>query len=278
MNTKQIAQETLAAIQNGYYEHPGGSRVDIASVVQRCVDGTVCYDVDELTAIRAQICQTQPAFQSMTCAVVNETTLQACFRLDAQQHAQRIGALNFASAKHPGGGFLTGAHTQEESLARSSALYSSLTQCPAFYAFHQNLRTSLYSDRMIYSPACPILRDDAGGWLNQPCLVDFITSPAPNAGAVQRNEPENRTHIVPTLVERASKLLALAAQHQCDTLVLGAWGCGVFQNDPTTVADVFWRHLQQGAAFHGRFRHIVFAVADRSASQATYTAFAHRFG
>ena len=47
-----------------------------------------------------------------------------------------VAALNFASAKNPGGGFRKGAQAQEECLARCSALYSSLTSPAAagFYA------------------------------------------------------------------------------------------------------------------------------------------------
>ena len=55
------------------------------------------------------------------------------------------------------------------------------------------------------SLACPVLRDDADQWLAQPYVVDCI---APNAGAIRHNEPAQRQHIVPTLTERASKILA----------------------------------------------------------------------
>ena len=34
----------------------------------------------------------------------------------------------------------------------------------------------------------------------------------------------------------ASKLLGLAIHQGCDVLVLGAWGCGVFRNDPAMVS------------------------------------------
>jgi uncharacterized protein (TIGR02452 family) len=61
--------------------------------------------------------------------VVNETTLQGIAALH-EEGAERIGALNFASAKNPGGGFLNGSEAREESLARSSALYASLQQVP----------------------------------------------------------------------------------------------------------------------------------------------------
>src|SRR3569833_1943090 len=60
-----------------------------------------------------------------------------------------------ASAKHPGGGFRTGAQAQEEDIARASALYSCLTAVPQFYTLHRSRPDTLYSDSVIYSPHVP---------------------------------------------------------------------------------------------------------------------------
>jgi uncharacterized protein (TIGR02452 family) len=130
---------------------------------------------------------------------------------------------------------------------------------------------------MIYSPACPVFRDDAGQWLPQPYVVDVITSPAPNAGAVLQNEPAHRLHIVSALTERASKILALAAAHQCDALVLGAWGCGVFQNDPGTVARIFHDYLCPPGLYSHCFRQVLFSVYDRAHPPKTFEVFARQF-
>jgi uncharacterized protein (TIGR02452 family) len=276
MDAKAIADGTLAALEAGQYTAPDGDTVVIRDALADCVGNTHYYEPDDLDAIYQQVVA-QPDSLTTTFAVANETTLQACARLVASQQYQRIGVLNFASARNPGGGFLRGARAQEESLARSSGLYHSLRQYPQFYEFHRAQDTTLYSDRMIYSPACPVLRDDAGNWLAQPYTVDFITSPAPNAGAVMRNEPYNRGRIVPTLTARAGKALALATYHRCEALVLGAWGCGVFQNDPATVARVFANYLRPDGVFGGRSRHVSFAVYDTSRTQDTIGAFTATF-
>ena len=274
MDAKAIANGTIAALEAGQYTAPDGTSVAIRDLLAACVGETSYYAPADLDTIRERVLAHSGTIQT-TCAVTNETTLQGCARLVASSEYQRIGVLNFASARNPGGGFLSGARAQEESLARSSALYFSLRQCPQFYEFHRAQDTTLYSDRMIYSPACPVLRDDAGNWLAQPYTVDFITSPAPNAGAIMRNEPANRARIVPALTARAGKILALAAHHQCDALVLGAWGCGVFQNDPATVAAIFAGYLRPpDGAFSHRFRHVLFALYDTSQTRATYHAFA----
>lgn len=273
MNLIAIADSTLAALAAGHYIAPDGTTVMTGDSLAACVSGTRCYDPDDLDAIAAQVAAQPATAAETTFSVVNTTTLQESAALAASGRYPRIGVLNFASARHPGGGFLRGARAQEESLARSSGLYESLRQCPQFYEFHRAQKTVLYSDRMIYSPVCPVLRNDAGDWLPQPYIVDVITSPAPNAGAVMRNEPANRGRIMPTLTTRAGKILALAAHWQCDALVLGAWGCGVFQNDPATVAAIFAGYLHSGGAYAGRFRHVSFAVYDSSPAQNTFTSF-----
>jgi uncharacterized protein (TIGR02452 family) len=130
---------------------------------------------------------------------------------------------------------------------------------------------------MIYSPRCPVFRHDDGTLLEEPYRVDFITSPAPNAGAIAKNEPENTGQIVPTLRERSSKLLALAAHQGCGALILGAWGRGVFHNDPATVAHAFAEQLQQGKPYSGRFHIVAFAVLDNSTEKATLSAFQQHF-
>lgn len=277
MDTKAIANGTIAALEQGHYVAPGGRMVDISALVETCVNGSQSYNPADLVAIQDHVLSQRGATVPTTFALANETTLQGCMRLTAGQQYQRIGVLNFASAKHPGGGFLRGARAQEESLARSSGLYYSLRQYPQYYAFHQSLETCLYSDHMIYSPACPVMRDDAGNWLSQPYVVDFITSPAPNAGAIMQNEPHNRARIITTLAERAGKILALAAYKQCDALILGAWGCGVFRNDPVTVAAIFSNYLKPAGSYNQRFRHVFFAVYDSSRAQVTYQAFATQF-
>lgn len=275
MDAKAIARETVEALEKGQYITPEGQTIDLTALLATCLNSTQSYEPDGLSRIREQVLA-RPASHLTTFAVVNETTLQGCARLIASQQYRQIGVLNFASARNPGGGFLGGARAQEESLARSSGLYFSLRACPEHYAFHRAQDTCLYSDRMIYSPACPVFRDDAGRWLAQPYVVDFITSPAPNAGVILRNEPENQKYIKPVLAERASKILALAAYQGCDALVLGAWGCGVFRNDPRMVAAIFYGYLHPTGLYSNRFRHILFSVYDTSRSQDTYTIFARQ--
>jgi len=186
--------------------------------------------------------------------------------------------LNFASAKNPGGGFLRGTQAQEESLARSSGLYKSLLKCPEYYDFNRSNRSLLYSDRMIYSPGCPVFKKDDGTLLSTSYIVDFITSPAPNAGEIEKKQSQDKGKISEVLYVRGAKLLSLAAYHQCDALVLGAWGCGVFRNDPAIVAQMFADLLLANGQFSGRFKSVLFSVLDTRGERKIFREFLNRFG
>ena len=80
------------------------------------------------------------------------------------------------------------------------------------------------------------------------------------------------------LAERAERVLAVAAHHGARRLVLGAWGCGVFRNDPHQVAEAFHRHLTGDGRFAAVFDRVVFAVWDRTENSVNRAAFAARFG
>jgi uncharacterized protein (TIGR02452 family) len=177
--------------------------------------------------------------------VVNETTLSGIARVLSLGESP-VAALNFASAKNPGGGFLNGSHAQEESLALSSALHASQLRARDFYERHRASSSLLYSDAMILSPDCPIIRDEDGSLLDEPRTAAFITSAAPNAGAAADGRPAELPAIPGVFRRRSEYVLALAASRGYRQLVLGAWGCGVFRNDPRVVAGAFAAHLGAG--------------------------------
>ena len=264
-----LAQQTLEILNSGHYVTPAGSNISIATTMQNSISNTILYRPSDFPAELP----VNKKFTEVRTEVTAETTLEAAARIVRKNSSSNPLCLNFASARNPGGGFLNGSQAQEESLARSSGLYVSLTSQMEMYEFNRRERSLLYSDYMIYSPEVPVIRNDDGALLENPFNVSFITSPAPNAGAVKKNEPNNAKFIQPTMATRMRKLLWVAAKHQHSTLILGAWGCGVFQNNPAQVANLFAQFLSEGGEFYGCFEKIVHAVFDRSAGQETYEAF-----
>jgi uncharacterized protein (TIGR02452 family) len=128
---------------------------------------------------------------------------------------------------------------RKKGLARSSGLYPCLGEHMAMYRINRGNDSCLYTDDMIYSPDVPVIKDDEGDLLDKPYLLSIITAPAVNAGVVVRNEPQHIDQIAPFMMRRMEKVLALALVRGHKNLILGAWGCGVFQNDPKDVAAYF---------------------------------------
>ncbi len=271
-----LAEETVAIVWRGTYRSASGRDVDVAEAVRACLEATRFFASRKLERIRWEVLGTQEGGLPTVFEVVNETTLAGIARLTADGEGP-VAALNFASAKNPGGGFLGGSQAQEESLARSSALYASLSRAPEYYEPHRTSKSLLYSDSMILSPNCPIFRDDDGRLLDEPTAATFITSAAPNLGAMVSRGRSEESAVPETFRRRSEYVLALAASQGCRRLVLGAWGCGVFRNDPDLVAEAFAEHLLRGR-WVGRFDRVVFSVLDASPSGPTMAAFRRAFG
>lgn len=250
-----IAKDTLQILDAGSYINTNGDKVDIGKLQQFAVTNTRLYTPDELEELRENI--PAPRFET-NYEVVNETTLDAARRLVAEGETALL-SLNFASAKNPGGGFLGGAVAQEECIARASGLYPCLQQAPEYYDYHRNKKTTLlYSDHMIYSPEVPVIKDEQGNLLEAVVCTSIVTSAAVNAGAIANNERDSVTKIIGAMEQRIDKLLGLALHRKHPVLILGAWGCGVFRNEPEDISGLFQQALD--GKYKGQFRKIVFAV------------------
>jgi uncharacterized protein (TIGR02452 family) len=264
-------REVVAIATDGGYTAPSGRRVDIRDAVARAIASSRDHAPDAVVAEPGLLATATGRRTLVT--VVNGTSLASARALASRGKTPLV--LNFASAKNPGGGFLNGARAQEESLARSSALYACIEKS-AMYAHHRASADCLYTDWMIYSPAVPVVRDDeSGALLEEPYLASFLTTPAPNAGVVLQREPGRRDEVERVMSARVARALAICAAEGDRHLVLGAWGCGVFGNDPAVVARAFGAELD--GAYAGVFEEVVFAVLDWSEERRFIRPFVERF-
>lgn len=261
-----LGQETQRILAVGSYITPTGASVDLTPFLAQAKAGTRSYPPEAVLPNELQ------GTHATTISVTNETTLAAAQRL-VDQGAQVL-ALNFASARHPGGGWLSGARAQEESLARASGLAACIADDP-MYKRHAQMRDALYTSSAIYCPAVPVFRHDNGRLLDAPYLVAFITAPAVNAGVVLDRDRSRRAEVRAAMQERIARVLAIAAIHGHSALVLGAWGCGVFKNDPAEIAELFAAALH--GPFRGAFATIVFAILDSSPERRFIGPFEHAF-
>jgi uncharacterized protein (TIGR02452 family) len=262
-----LGQDTVRILQAGHYALETGAQVDIVDHIERSVRGTVSYPPDH------SLPESFPTGGATLMEVKNETTLAAARRLVLS--GLRPAVLNFASAKHPGGGFLSGARAQEESLCRSSGLYACL-HGNAMYDFHLQQPDAMYSHYAIYAPDVPVFRQDDGALLPEPYLCSFITCPAVNANVVLQRNRHRRPEIRTAMHARIARVLAIGATHRHEALVLGAWGCGVFGNDATEIAELF--HETLSGAFRGVFARVTFAILDTSQERRFIGPFHKAFG
>ncbi|MEV6685551.1 TIGR02452 family protein [Streptomyces sp. NPDC051130] len=255
---REIARHNAIISAAGGYRTRSGRQVSLAAALAEAKTGTRIYGPNRV--IPSDEPKAGPG--RTVVEVTGESSTAAARRLAGDPGEEPpVAVLCFASARNPGGGYVRGAKAQEEALCRASALYETLLEAPEYYEVHRAGRSTFYTDRVIHSPGVPVFRDDRGELLEIPYRAGFLTSPAPNAGTIRRQEPERAHEIPDVLARRAERVLEVAALHRYRRLVLGAWGCGVFRNDPHEVAEAF-RALLAGR-FAGAFEQVVFGVLDR---------------
>ncbi len=140
------------------------------------------------------------------------------------------------------------------------------------YDYNRGRKTCLYSLYMIHSPGVPVFRDRQDVLLAKPFAVSMITAPAVNAGVVKERELHEVPRIAEVMLERIRYILAVAAVNGHSAVVLGAYDCGVFRNDPMEVAGYF-RQVLLVEGYQKLFDTNVFAVLDQSPHQEVISAF-----
>lgn len=276
MNKKQAMQygeETIAIIANGEYYLPNGKRVSITKEMNDSILYSLLYKPVELGLLLNQ--EPDYPMQTTVIEVSGETTLEASKRLIGEGYSN-VCCLNFASAKKPGGGFLTGSRAQEESIARSSGLYPTIAQMKEMYEYNKGRKTGMYSDYMVFSPNVPVFRHDKGYLLEQPYLVSVITSPAVNAGIIREREKEKVKEIDEVMLTRIKKILSVAKVQKQEAIVLGAFGCGVFENNPVMIANLFKEALKD-SQFNNQFKKVVFAIYEGTPQKPILSTFSQTF-
>lgn len=187
---------------------------------------------------------------------------------------KKVAVLNFASASNPGGGVVNGSSAQEECLCRCSTLYCNLTEdfmWKNFYQPHRHAANPIHNDDLIYTPDVVIFKSDTpyprllpqNKWTK----VNVITCAAPNlrerpSNAFNTGDGNQAVKISPAQLEqihiqRGRKILATAAANKNEVIILGAFGCGAFMNNPEIVANAYTKLVEE---FKNAFKVIEFAI------------------
>ena len=202
------------------------------------------------------------------------------FEAAAKYKDKKVAVLNFACAVNPGGGVTIGAMGQEESLCRASTLSLCLDNPSAweyYYTPNRNAHNLLHNDNIIYTKDVCIIKDDDYTPLSTPFFVDVITCAAPN---LQEQPSKSFYYGDPVLIslqdllelheKRARKIFSVAALNKVEVLILGAFGCGAFCNEPDIVAKAYRMVLQE---YQYYFNIIEFAVYGSPSNQTNYLTF-----
>lgn len=148
---------------------------------------------------------------------------------EAFKHQGRVCILNFASYLNPGGGFLDGMYAQEEALCHESFLFNVLGSFHEFYKWNRKHQDGgRWTNAAIYTPDVLFLRDG----MEKKC--DVLTCAAPRGYS---DCLEDRIRFIAQIVDG----------HEPDVLILGAFGCGVFGQDPYEVAKCFKSAFRRSA-------------------------------
>lgn len=234
------------------------------------------------TLINKVLDSSQPIREFTTrISVENESTIARLIKLNQSKTVHdKIGLMNFASATDPGGGFLYGANAQEEALCRASFLYFELnTFTDTFYKTNRkNPNGALFTNQSIYSRNVTFIKDDTGKRLPEPIYTDVISVAAPNSTALKsrsisngflmdnansnQNQHVSDQQIKDALQIRILNTLRAFKKNRVDLLILGAFGCGAFGNDPKLIARIFKDNLEK-PDLKRAFKEIYFSVYDR---------------
>lgn len=284
MDRKAIARETLEIMKQGYYRLPAGSSgalqteqangIDLAEAMEYSIANSLLITPDQ----GEELLKKYEAMEKQGCssmALDEKTVVENLSAVAASRRLQKegktpIGVLNFASAKNPGGGFLNGAMAQEESLAASGTLYPALTKHEEYYRRNRAQSSMMYTDYAIYTPDVIFFRDQRFRLVEDPVKASVLTLPAVNMGQVLLKGED--VGLAEDVMRRRMKLaLCIFARQGAKHLVLGAYGCGVFRNDPRKVAR-WWRELLE-EGLGNCFDSVFHAVLDLSRNQECIRAF-----
>lgn len=189
----------------------------------------------------------------------------------------KTAVLNFASYKNPGGKFIDGSSAQEECLCHASILYNIQKRLPDYYEWNKKHNNrALYTNRALYSEDV-IFLDKRGcvyGADVEQVRVDVITCAAPNYSAAGKYAHVEVDENNAELFRRIKFVLDVAEENKVETLILGAFGCGVFGQEGAVVAKYFKKCLE---TYDYHFKKVYFSILNRGKND-NYSEFKRIFG
>ena len=236
---RKIAKQTVEISERGFYVFEG-KEVKVSSKIEPS------FWTEEM--VQGRLDRTSLCVPSVKCEI--SSTVNSIIN----NYSEGIGVLNFASASKPGGGFLNGSMAQEESIAYASNLYYTIKD-NYFYDYMRKFKAPIYTTAAIVSENV-LFRDAAHKLLRSPKYFRTITCPAVNQRGISYD-------VDPSIMKNRMRfILDLATHYKIRTLILGAYGCGVFRNNPEIISKL-WYDLLHEDFYLDNFKAVIFAIIDK---------------
>jgi uncharacterized protein (TIGR02452 family) len=221
-----------------------------ASVMLEYFSENKCYD-----SVKHYTEYPDVVFEKEETDVIFKTTNVVDYILSLPEDPE-LSVLNFASAKHAGGGFLKGSMAQEEALCYSTGLYQSLKECEgalnSYILNEKNPRDGLYHPFIIVSEGTKVYYNSS--LEEQPeRKVSIYSSPAVNFGYYRTRMLKKMSLFEIELTaekemkQRIDNLFKLVIANKHRKLIMGPWGCGVFKGN----LDKLMYLVKSSEYFHG---------------------------
>ena len=262
----QEYRSTIEIVNQGFYTTEEGKRVIFPDLTRMEHETTFYKDevrVDDIPTLK----------EETKFIVRNADCLEEGVRLVREGYNPAV--LNMASRRNPGGGVMTGAGAQEETLFRRTNLFRSLYQFTEYFIDHVWYKKYITPVRTgeryplnrdfggIYTPGALVFREDEQhGYklMGTPERLSFIA-----VAGINRPELKDATHLADSMIEgtknKMRTILRIGLRHGHDSLVLGALGCGAFCNPPSHIAQLFHEVFEE-PEFKNKYRLVSFAILD----------------
>jgi len=261
------------AIFNAWkYEAPSGKVIDLPVDRQELLDATKVYREKVSAAeVPANYKTTKTGCANEDCVVVAKSLID---------QGRNPVVLNLADAYHACGKYNSGSNAQEESLCRASTLSLTLYQYyNKMWAKKANVslrEQSAYPMDIhfggIYSPKVTVFRNNGTTGFalrEEPFQTSIISVAALNfREGHEHNNLEYRAadgdftqEGEGIMRDKIRTIYRIALLNGHDSIVLGAFGCGVFELKPELVSALFNETLEE-KEFKGKFHTVVFALME----------------
>ncbi|MBN2479266.1 MAG: TIGR02452 family protein [Parachlamydiales bacterium] len=252
-----IAKENKRVIDRGEYFTHDGKRIKFSPVTQNslvCQNltdarsffgffNTLLNKISYLFTYKIGHLINPKSLTDTNVEVLNEDCLYAAEKL--VRLGKKVAVVNNANQHHAGGGYLRGAPAQEEDLCRRIVdLFGSLKGI----ANKKGTFYGIESKGCIYTSNAVVRRDGKDKnyrFIKTPFKVDVITSAAPdlrgndNHKFLDKKGKWDQKVYENFIKEKIRWQFKTAIETGHDAIVLSAFGCGAFKNDPAVVSRLY---------------------------------------